>query len=281
MLKDASLTKQPDPERVIALEGGRNFRDLGGYETADGRRVKWGRVFRSGSLAGLTQADWQSLLQRGVRSLCDLRTTHERHSEPFAWQDAATLAYFARDYASSFGELRRVMASDLLDGAAARAAMMTGYKELPFEQADAYRQIFLNLASNAVPMIFNCSAGKDRAGTAAALILGALGVNRENIIQDYLLTNAAVDLHKVLVGDQIGNPDKSSMLSRRPAEVVAAILNADPAYITCALDSIYERHGSIEEYLHVVLGIDAKQLESIKCNLLMPQKNRSRSAIKA
>jgi protein-tyrosine phosphatase len=264
MLDDGLLPNAYDTQRIIALEGGRNFRDLGGYATTDGRRIKWGLVFRSGSLAGLTLADWQSLQQRGVRSMCDLRTTHERSSEPFAWKDAATLTYFARDYASSFGELRRVMASDLPSGAAARAAMIAGYKELPFEQATAYRQIFVHLAANTVPLIFNCSAGKDRAGTAAALILSALGVSRQTLIEDYLLTNAAVDLHQVLAGGD----NKRSMLAKRPSDVTAAILNADAAYITSALEAIDERHGSIEAYLHEVLGINAAQLAAIKHNLL-------------
>jgi protein-tyrosine phosphatase len=264
MLDGGMQMQSLDAQRVIALEGGRNFRDLGGYETIDGRRIKWGVVFRSGSLAGLTPADWDLLQQRGVRSMCDLRTTHERISEPFAWKDAATLSYFSRDYQSSFGELRKVMASDLPSGAAARAAMMNGYKELPFEQAIAYRQIFLHIAANEVPLVFNCSAGKDRAGTAAALILTALGVNRDTVIADYVLTNTAVNLQRVLAGGS----DKRSMLAKRPAEVVTAILHADPAYIAHALDSIDERHGCIEEYLRVVLGISDAQLAAMKTNLL-------------
>ena len=264
MLDGGMQTQSLDAQRVIALEGGRNFRDLGGYETIDGRRIKWGMVYRSGSLAGLTPADWDLLLQRGVRSMCDLRTTHERTSEPFAWKDVATLAYFSRDYQSSFAELRKIMASDLPTGAAARDAMMKGYRELPFEQADAYRQIFLNIASNAIPIIFNCSAGKDRAGTAAALILTALGVNKETVIADYLLTNTAVNLQRVLGSGS----DKRSMLSKRPPEVIEAILGADAAYITNALESIHERHGSVEEYLRAVLCISDAQQTVIKKNLL-------------
>jgi protein-tyrosine phosphatase len=257
-------TSTADLARVMQLEGGRNFRDLGGYQTSDGRRVKHGLIFRSGSLAALTLADWQLLMSHGVRALCDLRTTHERHSEPFAWHEAGTLKYFARDYQSSFGELRRVMASDLPTGEAARAAMLAGYKELPFEQADAYRQIFMHLASNEVPLIFNCSAGKDRAGTAAALILSALGVNRHAVIEDYVLTNTVVNLQKILSSDK----DSSSLLSKRPPEVLSAILSADPAYLLSALDSIDQRHGSIEAYLHAVLGINDQQLAYIRRTLL-------------
>jgi len=252
--------------RILKLEGGRNFRDLGGYATADGRRVKWQKVFRSGSMAGLTQAGWDSVMQHGIRAVCDLRTTHERDLEPFAWQDSPALQYFACDYASSFAELRKVMAQSL-SGAAARDAMMHGYRELPFEQARAYKQIFTHLAAGEVPLIFNCSAGKDRAGTAAALVLAALGVDRDTVIQDFVLTNEAVDLHKELA------PIMGRLMSRRSTsprspEVLTAILQADPDYIVTALDSIDARHGSIEAYLHEVLGIDAISLESIKRHLL-------------
>ena len=250
--------------RVVPLQGGRNFRDLGGYEAADGRRIKWGVIFRSGSLAGLTQSDWETLVAGGVRSLCDLRTPRERDSEPFAWMDAPGLAYYARDYASSFGELREVLKGNLPTGEAARQAMLSGYRELPFEQSPAYRRIFMHLASNEVPLIFNCSAGKDRAGTAAALVLSALGVKRETIIEDFILTNEVVDLRTALTS----RSDKASMLSQRSPEVVSAILDADPRYIESALDSVQERHGSIERYLHDVLNINHQDLVSIRRHLL-------------
>ena len=258
-----TTNNQPNNQRIVPLQGARNFCDLGGYDAADGRRVKWGMIFRSGSLAGLCQADWQTLMTRGVRALCDFRTTHEREHEPFVWKDTPGLAYYARDYATSFGDLRRVMTDDLPTGEAARAAMMSGYRELPFEQSAAYRRLFLHLASNEIPLIFNCAAGKDRAGTAAALVLSALGVKRETVIADYVLTNEA-NLSSVLTG----NSGKASMLSRRPPEVVSAILDADPRYIETALDSIHERHGSIEGYLRDVLNINDKDLLAIRSNLL-------------
>jgi len=251
-------------QRVVPLQGGRNFRDLGGYEAGDGRRIRWGMIFRSGSLAGLTQADWDTLRARGVRAVCDLRSSPEREREPFAWKDASGLAYYARDYATSFGELRRLVAANLATGQAARAAMLSGFRELPFEQAQSYRRIFLHLSSNEVPLVFNCSAGKDRAGTAAALVLSALGVKRQTIIEDFVLTNEVVDLRKALMRRR----DGVSMLSQTPTGVVDAILDADARYIETALDAVQERHGSIEAYLRDVLDIDDRALLAIRANLL-------------
>lgn len=253
-------------DRLLALEGSRNLRDLGGYPTQDGRQVKWGMLFRSGSIAGLTQADWEQLTARGVRALCDLRTTHERTHEPFAWAESPGLKYWARDYPSSFGELRKVMASDFPTGDAARAAMLAGFKELPFEQATAYRQIFHHLKDGDVPLLFNCSAGKDRAGTAAAIILSALGVPRDVVMQDFELTDELGNLRQSMMS----RPENVSVLSRQPGEVSDAILRADPTYIATALASIDERHGSIEAYLDEVLSIAARDLETIRDLLLEP-----------
>ncbi len=250
--------------RLLALEGSRNLRDLGGYPTGDGRQVKWGMLFRSGSIAGLTQADWEHMTARGVRALCDLRTTHERTHEPFAWAETPGLKYWARDYPSSFGELRKVMASDFPTGEDARAAMLAGFAELPFEQSLAYRQIFRHLRDGDVPLLFNCSAGKDRAGTAAAIILSALGVPREVVVQDFQLTDELGNLREAMMS----RPENVSLLSRQPAEVSYAILSADPAYIATALASIDSRHGSIERYVDEMLGIGAAELAEIRDILL-------------
>lgn len=258
------MTAVSDPARVVPLEGGRNFRDLGGYPTGDGRRVRWGRLFRSGSLARLTQRDWDHLVGRGVRTICDLRTPAERTAEPFAWAATNGLTYWSRDYQTSFGELRRVMASDFPTEAAARAGMMAGFRELPFEQAPAYRQLFAYLKAGEVPLVVNCSAGKDRAGTAAAMILSALGVPRDLVVEDFLLTNSAVDLMAVL----LGRTGSDSIMGRQPVGVARAILHAHPDYIGAALESVEERHGSVESYLHDVLDVSARELDAIRSSLL-------------
>src|SRR5579864_4332616 len=229
--------------RVLPLEGGRNFRDLGGYASEAGRRVRWGVLFRSGSLAGLTRADWKYLAARGVRALCDFRSTGERDSEPVLLPDSPAVSYWARDYTTSFAELRAMLRTNFATGDAARRAMIAGYRELPFEQAAAYRQVFAHLKAGDTPLIFNCSAGKDRAGTAAAVILRALGVPRMTVVEDFILTNDVLDLKSILL------KRSGTSLAKHPPEVVAAITRADPDYIDSALNSIDERHGSIAGFL--------------------------------
>jgi len=248
--------------RVVPLEGGRNFRDLGGYSTDDGRHVRWGCLFRSGTLAYLTGKDWDHLAARGVQALCDFRSTRERESEPVSLAGLPAASYWARDYKTSFAELRSMLRTSFATGEAARRAMLAGYRELPFEQVSAYRQVFTHLKAGHVPLIFNCSAGKDRAGTAAALILRALGVPRATVVEDFMLTNEVLDLQSVLL------KRAGTSLAKHPPEVVTAITNADPDYIQTALDSIDARHGSIAGFLRDQLDVSERELQLIKDALL-------------
>lgn len=246
-------------ERVLALEGGRNFRDLGGYATADGRRVRWGRLYRSGSMAGFSEAAYARLAALGVRLICDLRTTVERQSQPVDWRRVPDLSYWARDYELSFGDLREVLASDLPTAERARASMIGAYRELPFEQAPSYAELFRALAAGELPLVFNCSAGKDRTGVAAALILRVLGVPEATIIEDYLLSNSAYD-RSVSVA--------AGRLSELGSEIVEAVLGVHPSYIHAALEAVAAAHGSVEGYLEARLGFGARDLGRIREHLL-------------
>jgi protein-tyrosine phosphatase len=251
--------------RVLPLEGGQNFRDLGGYSTNDGRRVKWGRLFRSGNLARLTPADFDYLATLRIRTICDLRTTGERRSEPNKWHQAANISYWAREYDDGFGELRQVLSSGLSTAQDARAAMIAGYRQLPFEQAVAYRELFTRLAAGEIPLVVNCSAGKDRAGTAAALVLSALGVPREAVVEDYLLTNRVLDIQKVFIERA---HQRRSRLANHSPEIVTAILQSDATYLHAALDAVEHRHGTLTTYLQDELGVTAPALRVIRESLL-------------
>jgi protein-tyrosine phosphatase len=254
-----------DERRIIALQGGRNFRDLGGYPTHDGRSVKWRRIFRSGSMAGLTPADQQRLSTLAIRTICDLRTNHERETEPCSWHRAAEISYWARDYVEGFGELRRLMASPLSTPQDARTAMIEGYRRLPFQQAPAYKELFRRLAAGEIPLAFNCSAGKDRAGTAAALVLTALGVPRESVLEDYLLTDRVVDFKTLFMQRA---QQRNSTLAAQSPEIIAAVLGTDPAYLGAALAAIDQQHGSFGAYARDVLDVDEKAMSQIRRQLL-------------
>ena len=163
-------------ERLLPLEGGRNFRDLDGYLTADGHQVWWGKIFRAGAMADLTAADQNYLAELGLRQVCDLRITIER------------------------------------------------------EQEVAYRDMFRMLVEGDVPLAFNCTAGKDRAGVAAALILSALGVPRETVFADYELSNRYLTADRFLHAKQPESDDEAQTqtpmqqaMSKLPAAAIRAM----------------------------------------------------------
>jgi protein-tyrosine phosphatase len=247
-------------ERVLALEGGRNFRDLGGYETRDGRRLRWGKLYRSGLMSGLTPADYDVLASRGVRFICDLRTNSEREESPTAWERIPNLSYWSRDYAMSFGDLRRRLVESGLTIEGAQAAMVDVYRRLPFEQAPSYSELFKRIAAGEVPLIFNCSAGKDRTGVAAALILSALGVPEETILDDFLLTNTTLDRLRLI--------RSRTIVAELGDEVAMVILSVEPEYIHTCLSVVREAHGSVEAYLEARLGVGAAELARMRDLLL-------------
>ncbi len=251
-------------ERLLPLEGGRNFRDLGGYATSDGKHVRWGMVYRSGAMSGLTPGDYAYLGKLGIRTVCDFRTNDERKAEPNTWVEAAKLDYWTRDYALSMGNLGGMFADRSKLTAETMRAMMTGlYRKFPVEQVPAFREMFAKLLVGKLPLAFNCTAGKDRTGTAAALLLTALGVPYETIMHDFLLSN------EMLTPAMLAN-DKSlsRILGALPPEVSAPLIGVERGYLEAAFDQITKDYGSVESYLERELSVGSKERKALRKKLL-------------
>lgn len=230
-------------QRRIELEGLSNFRDLGGYATADGARVKWRTIFRSDTLAALTDADMDAVCDLGVTTACDLRYGEERVNEPSRFLghhqvEVLELGLDARPESTLLDSYE--LAEDTATLAA--AYMTEGYRQYPLRYAEAYRTIFRRL-SDGHQIVIHCTAGKDRAGTASAMVLLALGVPLETVFEDYLLTNQ--------YWDRAGRepPDMDP-------ETVQSVFAAREEYLAAALHTIDSRFGGIEAYLAGHLGLD-------------------------
>jgi protein-tyrosine phosphatase len=254
-LAQPAAAQAPAHERLLPLQGGRNFRDLGGYRTLDGRHVKWGVLFRSGSMHGLTPADYAYLEKLGIRVVCDLRDNGERAAEPVAWPGPAAPRVLSDDYHLDMalsmpkGDLAHAT------GEQARAALAASYPALLVQFNGQFRRMFGELLADHVPLAFNCTAGKDRTGIAAALILTALGVPRQTIIEDYLLTNRYLDGSKVVSA----NPAYAA-LAKLPPEVLKAMMAADPSYIGAVFKVIDAHKGGIDGYFKDELGLSHADL---------------------
>jgi protein-tyrosine phosphatase len=269
----APVSRAPEtatPDRVVPLQRGQNFRELGGYRTGDGRRVRSGMIYRSGSMHWLTVDDFMALGQRGVRTVVDFRDSRERTSEPVEWPDAVSpLVLVSEDpvtgNAEFFGELMRPG----MDGVGARALMARFYRDIPTRYAPHYRQLFTQLLADRGALIFNCSAGKDRTGIAAALLLNVLGVPRETVIEDYLLSNTTFDPS---IAATHGAAEDPQMVFFRalPQDVTGALMGVDRSYIESAFAAIEARPGGFEAYYRDELGLDAAAIQRLRTLYLEP-----------
>ncbi len=259
-------TIEPDDRRLLRLEGVRNARDLGGYRTHDGRTVRWGQVYRTGALGDATARDISELCARDIRVVCDLRSGPERVAAPDHWLDAAGIAGWGQPATETIGDSHALLKACLVSAAQTRRVMTEAYRHMPYVQTAALDAVFSRLARGDAPLLFHCSAGKDRSGGAAALLLLALGVPRETVIEDYLLSQLEVE---ALRHDFLLNP-RHAAAHHDPARAWLPLIESDPDYIEALLDAVCARDRNIEGYLAAELGISGERLAALRDRLLEP-----------
>ncbi|MWV26705.1 tyrosine-protein phosphatase [Aurantiacibacter rhizosphaerae] len=261
-----------DIGRMVKLEGAQNFRDFGGYPTADGRHVRRGSLFRSNRLSQLTQADIAMLDEAGIATIFDLRAPREREADPTAWT-----APHLDIHSWPPGHKRRLvdMAMDYPQTAAgAESLMLEFYAELPRTMAHAFADIIRRIAEGEMPCIIHCSAGKDRTGMAAALILSALDVPRDLVLDDYAMTDRIVasedDMARSLfIGRDGGERAKNAMRDKFPPEAIAVMRSARPAFLQSAFAGIDGEYGSLASFF-TAIGIDENVKQALASRLLEP-----------
>ena len=268
------MSRTEQSARLLPLEGGLNFRDLGGYPSNDGRQVRWGQLFRSGTMHRLTDGDYRLLETLGIKVIYDLRSTLERRGAPTDWR-AAPAEYLFRDHEITSGALS--ILSDMGDRATADFVrnMMSGfYRQMPTRYREAYRELFARLVRGDVPLVFNCAAGKDRTGVAAALVLSALGVPRAVILNDYALSETCVDYMAEIArddGQNTGHGQPARDLGRfgkMPREALQTLMRSDPVYLEAMLTSLDASHGGVLPFLEAELGVGKDERRSLREMLL-------------
>ena len=177
IVEEAGGPRRVVAERRLPLEQGSNFRDIGGYETRDGRVVRWGRVYRSGAMPLLTDADYRLIGSLGLDSVVDLRSLEERSIAPNMVDDRTGALFLANDYSL------KPLFERLSEGQGEN--MYRGMDEL---LAPQYRALVRRILAGEGAVLYHCSAGQDRTGIATALLYDALGVDRETILKDYHLS---------------------------------------------------------------------------------------------
>lgn len=247
--------------RIVPLDGVQNFRDIGGYRTSDGRRVKWGLIYRSAELSRLTPEDLMEITGLNIQSVHDLRSVEERQSEPTAWAGARPPRFIAHDYSMDMSALA-VLFRDVTTPERARDAFASLYPHLLEVQRPQGTALFDNLLRAEGATLYHCTAGKDRTGLATALILSALGVPRDVILYDYELSNRFFDAGLSSQGNK--DADDGSGLSQLPPEVMAIFMGVDARYLRAVFDRIESEYGTVEAYLDQKLGVDAADIARLR-----------------
>jgi protein-tyrosine phosphatase len=233
--------------RLISLEGAQNFRDVGGYRTTDGRRVKWGLIYRSADLSKLTGADLANLSSLGVQTVFDLRSTGERRAQADVFTGRNPTV--SLDYDIDTNDI--VAALQSKSSVALNQAVAAAYPKLLSTLQPELRQLFAELLTGPSATLYHCTAGKDRTGVATALILSALGVPRETIYADYLLSN------------RFYHPRASSSAGP-PPELASVLTGVDESYLRAVFDTIDVQYGSTDAYLAQALGVDATKVARLR-----------------
>jgi len=248
--------------RFALLEGGRNFRDVGGYRTADGRTVRSGIMYRSGSLGSLTASGQSVLAGLQVARIIDLRTSDERSRDAWDLKSSFGERYWTRDYGMSLGDARSMFADpSKLTAEYMRNMMANAYRTMAQEQTPSYRELFADLVAGKQPLVVNCTAGKDRTGIATALVLTALGVPYETVREDFLLSNGAPGM-ETLAGSL------SPGLNKLPPDVAAPLIGVEGVYLDNAFDQLRKEYGSIEGYMQRELGVGPGEIATMRRRML-------------
>jgi protein-tyrosine phosphatase len=262
---------QQVPSTEPELAGVRNFRDVGGLPTVDGRRVRYGRLFRSGHLAHATEEDAAFLSSLELHTIFDFRNAADQKLEgpdvELPGVRNVNLPLTDPADGSEFWQMVRdgdveQLRGHLGDGKAANR-MIGSYRTIVKDRTAEHSHVLHALAEDSVPALMHCAAGKDRAGLSIAVTLLALDVERDAIVADYLESNATHRRYKV-------RRNGSSEAARSPEvmELLSPLFDARAEYLTAAFETIEETWGGIDAYLERGLGVTPEQRERLRERLL-------------
>lgn len=256
--------------RLLPLEGGSNFRDMGGYPTVDGRTVKRGLLFRSGAMTGLSQEDQTYLEQFGFAAVMDLRSSEEIELYPNHWAANTDIDYLSVPY--SILELMAQVAEEPESLADTRdySAMYVTMIDMLKPQLKTYFDALLN---EQTPIVVNCSAGQDRTGVTSALLLSVLGVDEDLIIEDYLLStdfrqplveSGDVDLEEAAKTNAFAKVMLEYGKEQDTSRANPLVTAQGKPFLRFTLDALEARYGSVEAFLTNELELKDTDLQRMR-----------------
>ncbi|MCW5649424.1 MAG: tyrosine-protein phosphatase [Ramlibacter sp.] len=226
-----------------------NFRDLGGHRAAGGRLLRTGRLYRSDHLGALTPDEAAAVSALGIDRVLDLRGATERCAAPCVLT-GVTVHSLAIEPTIVQVLTELIAAGQALTTADVVAHMQDTYRGFVRHNTPRFAELFRHLLEADAPLVFHCTAGKDRTGFAAALILHALGVGADDVMRDYLLTNERL------------RPPEGDRHGLAP-EVARVLWRVQPEFLNAAFDAVQQDHGGLENYLQDALGLGLRERERL------------------
>lgn len=273
MLSSTAFSNEMPYERVIDLKGTTNTRDIGGYQADDELLLRSGQIIRSENLSRLTAADFEKLEELGLKTVIDLRTEKEHAKKPTEWigDNPPQFYHFPVGHAENawFKEQRGLMKKNRFTEQQSLELMKGGYRMIAEEGTESYEKLMgVVLDESNWPILIHCNAGKDRAGIAVTLILEALGVEREVIMEEFLLTNEVgrSEEKAVLMANE---SKKYRRRGKTPtAEAWLPIVGVHQEMLETYYASVEAKYGSMDAFL-TELGVDEEARNALAASLTM------------
>ncbi|MCE4049881.1 MULTISPECIES: tyrosine-protein phosphatase [Bacillaceae] len=252
-MEKQGVTASPK-SRIIPFEGIRNFRDMGGYKTTDGRTVKYGVFYRSAELTGMTERDKEIFSTLGIKYIFDYRDDGEASVKP----DPVIEGIINERIPAIAGEVQGLVQSmeDIVKSELFKNINITGLAEMYGKMTlnnSSYKRLFEVIQNpENLGIVHHCAAGKDRTGVGAALILSALGVPKETIIEDYLITNETMREFQEIIKAEL-----SGQLTEEELLLFDVMMAAKEEYLQAVFTVIEDTYGNMDIYFEKELNLTA------------------------
>lgn len=245
--------------RFYKLDSIQNFRDMGGYRTATGRQIRWGKVFRSGHFARATKRDLEKLSELGIKTIVDLRPSDvaNRRPDKLTAENSISIPITLTSYDRL---TERAIKGQLYRGDAIIYTQDL-YRDIVDNYAEHYAKLFdILLEKENYPVAVHCTFGKDQTGLAVFFLLRALGVTNDVAEEDYTISNIGIVKSRIF--------QRADTLSENRQEALTMLTHADPAYLRYAVSCIRTKFGSVDEYMKKELRLDEAKCAKLREILL-------------
>lgn len=247
-------------DKRIPLKGSNNFRDIGGIPTRDGRYLRWGQIYRSDRLSALTEEDLAYLESLGLKTVYDFRSEEEVAKDPDLIPAGTEIEYINEPIIFDVEDttnLRERIVSGEIEAAEASEILVEGNRLFATDMAPRFQPFIDCLLEGKGPIVYHCTSGKDRTGFATMLLLSAVNVGRDTIINDYLLSN----YYRYEMNTKRLKRLRYAQVIKRKLDLntIAPLMIVDRRYIDAAFDAIEDKYGTVDAFLEAEYGLDAEK----------------------